>query len=173
MFFLFYQPDMQKFALQPLINFSSKILVLGTMPGEQSIAKQQYYGNRGNHFWKILYTIFDEDFSESYEERKLLLKRNGISLWNVLASCVREGSSDSKIKNEAVNDFKKLHIEYPNIKHIFFESKTAAKFFYKYAQQQEGITYHILPSTSGLNAGLSLVEKIEMWKELSETAKKL
>lgn len=143
------------------------------MPGEQSIARQQYYGNKGNHFWKIIFMIFDKKYSESYDDRKELLKANGIALWNVLASCMREGSSDSKIKNEIVNDFENLHIKYPNIRHVFFESKSAAKFFYKYTKPYITINYHILPSTSGLNAGLSLVQKIEMWRELAETAKKL
>ncbi|MDR7211639.1 DNA-deoxyinosine glycosylase [Flavobacterium piscis] len=164
---------MQKFALPPLIDSHSKILILGTMPGDQSIARQQYYGNKGNHFWKIIFNIFGESYNTNYEERKELLKKHRIALWNVLASCVREGSSDSKIKNECANDFENLHLQYPNIRHIFFESKTAAKFFGKYANPNDGITYHILPSTSGLNAGLSLTQKIEMWKKLAETAKTL
>ncbi|MEO8237618.1 MAG: DNA-deoxyinosine glycosylase [Flavobacterium sp.] len=161
---------MYKTALKPLVDDSSRILILGTMPGDQSIAKQQYYGNNGNHFWKILFTIFNEDFSVLYDDRKALLKKYHIALWNVLGNCKREGSSDSKITNEAVNDFTSLHIKYPNIKHIFFESKAAAKFFHKYATPQNGISYHTLPSTSGLNAGISLSQKIESWKVLAEVA---
>ena len=152
---------MYKLALPPLIDCSSKILILGTMPGDQSIAKQQYYGNKGNHFWKIIFVVFNEIYSASYEDRKQLLKKNGIALWNVLASCTREGSSDSKIKDESVNDFENLHLQYPNIKHIFFESKTAEKFYQKYVRPQNEITYHILPSTSGLNASVSMEKKIE------------
>lgn len=140
------------------------------MPGDQSIAHQQYYANKGNRFWKIIFTIFEEDFSSSYEDRKALLKKHKIGLWHVLASCIREGSSDSKIKNEVVNDFNAFHHQYPNIKYIFFESKSAARFFQKHLVQQNGISYHILPSTSGLNAGISQGEKIEMWKILAETA---
>lgn len=139
------------------------------MPGDQSIAKQQYYGNKGNHFWKILFSIFNEEYSTSYEVRKELLAKHGIALWNVLASCSREGSSDSKIKNEIVNDFKSLHIQYPNIQHIFFESKTAEKFYQKYVRVHDNITYHILPSTSGLNAWMTFEEKIEKWRELANT----
>lgn len=163
---------MQKFALPPLIDHSSKILILGTMPGDQSIAKQQYYGNKGNHFWKIIFTIFEESYSSSYEDRKLLLKKNGIALWNVLASCHREGSSDSKIKHEVVNDFERLHLQYPNIKYIFFESKSAAQYYKKYATPL-AIYYQTLPSTSGLNAGTSMAEKIEQWKILAKLARQL
>jgi hypoxanthine-DNA glycosylase len=162
---------MYKKALHPLVDNSSRILILGTMPGDQSIAKQQYYGNKGNHFWKIIFTIFEETYNVSYEDRKNLLKKHKIALWNVLASCIREGSSDSKITSEVVNDFVDFHKQYPNIRHVFFESKSAAKFYTKYSTSQKGISYHILPSTSGLNAGTSFIQKVEMWKILAETAK--
>lgn len=163
---------MYKTALKPLVDDSSRILILGTMPGEQSIAKQQYYGNNGNHFWKILFTIFNENFSTSYDDRKAFLKKHQIALWNVLGSCKREGSSDSKITNEVVNDFTGLHNKYPNIKYIFFESKAAAKYFNKYVTPQNDISYHTLPSTSGLNASISLAQKVESWKVLAEAAMK-
>lgn len=164
---------MYKTALDPLVDNSSKILILGTMPGDQSIAKQQFYGNKGNHFWKIIFTIFNEDYSQSYEDRKIFLKKYKIALWNVLASCIREGSSDSKITNETVNDFVNFHKQYPNIQYVFFESKSAAKFFYKYSTPQAGISYHTLPSTSGLHAGISFNQKVEMWKIIAETANDL
>lgn len=158
---------MYKSALPPLIDYYSTILILGTMPGDQSIARQEYYGNNGNHFWKIIFQIFDHDYSRSYEDRKAILKTNRIALWNVLASCTREGSSDAKIANETVNDFGQLHQQYPNIQHIFFESKTAARLYQKYVVSRTDISYHILPSTSGLNAGIPFSKKIEMWQALA------
>lgn len=162
---------MYKTALPPLVDNSSRILILGTMPGDQSIAKQQYYGNKGNHFWKILFTIFDENYSASYDERQIFLKKHKIAMWNVLASCIREGSSDSKITNETINDFINFHKQYPNIRHVIFESKSAAKFYHKYLKPQIGISYHILPSTSGLNAGTSFSQKVELWKVLAKIAR--
>lgn len=162
---------MYKFALPPLIDNSSRILILGTMPGDQSIARQQYYGNRGNHFWKIMFLIFDKDYSLSYDDRKALIKANRIALWNVLASCIREGSSDARITNEVANDFTDLHIQYPAIRYIFFESKTAARWYQKYVIPHPDILYHTLPSTSGLNAGISFSQKVEMWQIVAETAR--
>ncbi|KAF2082386.1 DNA-deoxyinosine glycosylase [Flavobacterium sharifuzzamanii] len=159
---------MLKKALQPLIDNSTIILIMGTMAGEQSIAKQQYYANKGNLFWKILFAIFEEEFSTSYEDRKALLSKYNIGLWNVLKSCKREGSSDAKITEETVNDFESLHKQFPNIKYVFFESKAAAKYFHKHTIPQEGIIYTILPSTSGLNAGLTKAEKMEQWKAVSQ-----
>ncbi|MFC0779625.1 DNA-deoxyinosine glycosylase [Flavobacterium sp. HJSW_4] len=161
---------MYKKALQPLIDNSTVILIMGTMAGEQSIAKQEYYANRGNLFWKILFDIFEEEFSTSYEDRKALVKKYKIGLWNVLESCKREGSSDATITEEKINDFENLHKQFPNIKYVFFESKAAAKYFQKHTLPQEGITYITLPSTSGLNAGLTKAEKTEQWKIVSQTA---
>jgi hypoxanthine-DNA glycosylase len=161
---------MYKEALQPLIDNSTVILIMGTMAGEQSIAKQQYYANRGNLFWKILFTIFEEEFSAHYEDRKVLLTKYGIGLWNVLKNCKREGSSDAKITEETINNFESLHKQFPNIKYVFFESKTATKYFHKHTRTQEGVTYATLPSTSGLNAGLTKAEKMEQWKVVSQIA---
>ncbi|WP_035692225.1 DNA-deoxyinosine glycosylase [Flavobacterium sp. F52] len=159
---------MYKHALPPLIDNSTIILIMGTMAGEQSIAKQEYYANRGNLFWKILFAIFEEEFSTSYEDRKALVKKYNIGLWNVLKSCKREGSSDAKITEETINDFENLHKQFPNIKYVFFESKAAAKYFHKLTVPQDGITYTTLPSTSGLNAGLTTAEKMEQWKVVSK-----
>ncbi|MHC0447956.1 DNA-deoxyinosine glycosylase [Flavobacterium sp. 3-218] len=161
---------MLKKALTPLIDNFTTILIMGTMAGEQSIAKQEYYANRGNLFWKILFAIFEEEFSSTYEDRKALVRKYNIGLWNVLESCKREGSSDAKITEETINDFESLHKQYPSIKYVFFESKAAAKYFQKLTVPQEGIIYTTLPSTSGLNAGLTRAEKMEQWKAVSQIA---
>lgn len=155
-----------KQGLAPLIPLNAEILILGTMPGERSIALQQYYGNKGNHFWKILFEVFCEALSTSYDERRELLQRHGIGLWNVLKSCSREGSADHAIRNEMPNDFGWLHRQYPAIRYVFFESKSAERFFLKHCQRCVGITYGVLPSTSGLNAGMSYGQKLEKWRIL-------
>jgi len=162
--------NMYKKALNPLIDNATVILIMGTMAGEQSIAKQQYYANKGNLFWKIMFAIFEEEFSTSYEDRRALVTKYKIGLWNVLQSCKREGSSDAAITEETINDFESLHKQFPNIKYVFFESKAATKYFQKHTNLQEGITYATLPSTSGLNAGLTRAEKMEEWKAVSKIA---
>lgn len=157
-----------KKGLPPIIDHESKILILGTMPGERSIALQQYYGNKGNNFWKILFTVFQTPFSQVYEDRLRLLAAQHIALWNVLASCERVGSADHAIRNEQPNDLDWLHENYPGISHVFFESKAAEKYFRKHCIQRPGITYDILPSTSGLNAGIPYAEKLSLWKKLAQ-----
>src|SRR5688572_26543746 len=104
-----------KSGLPPLIWENSKILILGTMPGEKSIALQQYYGNKGNHFWKIMFDIFGQPFSVDYNYRKLLLQSKRIALWNVLARCERTGSRDDSIANAVPNDLEGLFEKHPEI----------------------------------------------------------
>ncbi|RRJ93376.1 DNA-deoxyinosine glycosylase [Flavobacterium macacae] len=160
-----------KKAFFPLINQNSKILILGTMPGEKSLELQEYYGNRGNSFWKLLFTLFDQPLPENYAEKKQLLIEKNIALWDVLEFCERTGSLDSNIKNEKVNDFKSFYKKYPNIKHVFFSSKNASNYYDKYVGRRIDVQYTILPSPSGANASKSFLQKLEEWKAIMEALK--
>lgn len=154
-----------KKAFPPLIDTDSKILILGTMPGEKSLGLQEYYGNRGNQFWKLLFSITGKEFSHDYTVKKQLIKDNHIAVWDVLEYCEREGSLDSKIKNEIPNDFVAFYKKYPNIKNVFFSSKNAAVYYDKYIGKGKDIVYETLPSPSGANATKSFIEKLEIWRE--------
>lgn len=135
------------------------------MPGEKSLELQQYYGNRGNQFWKLMFEIFDEPFSINYDERLNLLIKYNIALWDVLQYCEREGSLDSNIKNETANDFDTFYKRYFTIKHVYFTSKNAAKYYEKYIGRREGLNYTILSSPSGANATKTYTEKLADWRE--------
>ncbi|KAF2518696.1 DNA-deoxyinosine glycosylase [Flavobacterium salilacus subsp. salilacus] len=153
-----------KKAFDPIIFPESKILILGTMPGEKSLGLQQYYGNRGNQFWKILFTLFRQPFTTDYELRKNLLKNYDIALWDVLQYCEREGSLDSKIKNEQPNDFNIFYKKFPNVKYVFFSSKNAYAYYNKYIGLREELVYDILPSPSGANASMPFLKKLAVWE---------
>lgn len=155
-----------KKAFAPIVNPDSKILILGTMPGEKSLELQEYYGNRGNSFWKLLFTLFDQEVTHDYTIKKALLKTQHIALWDVLEFCERTGSLDSNIKNEITNDFKSFYEHYPQIEHVFFSSKNAAKYYDKYVGRRSGIQYTTLPSPSGANASKSFLQKLEEWKAI-------
>ncbi len=157
---------MLKTAFPPIVAENSRILILGTMPGERSLQLQQYYGHSGNHFWKILFELFDEPFTKDYEKREDLLLRHRIALWDVLSHCECEGSADSNIRNEVVNDFAEFYRMYPDIRTVFFDSTHAEKFYLKHVGQTPGITYHRLPSPSGANAWKSYAQKVEEWKAI-------
>lgn len=154
-----------KKAFPPFVNNDSKILILGTMPGEKSLELQEYYGNRGNQFWKLLFTMFNLTLSNNYKDKLQLLKEHHIAVWDVLESCEREGSLDSKIKNEKVNDFKNFYSNYPQIKYVFFSSKNAAAYYDKYVGRKSDLYYYTLPSPSGANATKSFQEKLNEWTE--------
>jgi hypoxanthine-DNA glycosylase len=154
-----------KKAFAPFVNKNSKILILGTMPGEKSLELQEYYGNRGNQFWKLLYTMLDLPLSHNYKEKVQFLIDYGIAVWDVLEYCEREGSLDSRIKNEKANNFDAFYLDNPQIKYVFFSSKNAAAYYDKYIGRSEGINYEVLPSPSGANASKSFAEKLEVWKE--------
>ncbi|CAM4283560.1 G/U mismatch-specific uracil-DNA glycosylase [Pedobacter westerhofensis] len=155
-----------KTAFQPIVNQQCTVLLLGTMPGDRSLRLQQYYGHAGNHFWKLIYTLFGQPLEPDYESRKLFLLEHHIALWDVLESCTCEGSLDSNIKNEVVNDFAAFYHQYPNIGHVFFDSKKAEEFYLRYVKKSEDKIYHLLPSPSRANASKSFDQKLEAWTEL-------
>jgi len=155
-------------SFEPVIDSECDILILGTMPGVQSLNKQQYYGNKQNAFWRITYRLFDEDMSDNYEERKSFLLRHHIALWDVLKACEREGSLDSDIKNPIPNDFENLFKYHSLIKHVYFNGSHAQILFNRYVMKKIDVTdleFIKLPSTSPANT-LKFEKKLEEWKNI-------
>ncbi len=155
---------MDIFSFPPVINNNSRILLLGTIPGKVSLEKSEYYGNRNNSFWKIIFQLFNENFSENYEIKKKILLNNKIALWDVLAGCFRAGSLDSKIRDEKPNDLPGLLEEFPGIHKIIFNGKGAERFFNKHFGYPEGYEYFSLPSTSPAYQLISFSDKLGKWK---------
>lgn len=155
---------MKSFSFAPITSNDANILILGTMPGTKSLELNQYYGHKQNNFWKFMFTILKEDFSDDYPAKKALLQKNKIALWDVLQFCERVGSLDSAIKNEIANDFETFLKNHPNIKTILFNGQKAAAFFKKYVHLQK--EYHLitLPSSSPANASKNFQSKLEEWK---------
>lgn len=155
---------MKSFSFAPISNNEANILILGTMPGTKSLELNQYYGHNQNNFWKFMFDIFNEDFSNDYETKKALLQKNKIALWDVLQFCDRVGSLDSAIKNEIANDFETFLKQHPNIKTILFNGQKAAAFFKKYVQLKNPYQLITLPSTSPANAAKTYQSKLDEWK---------
>jgi len=160
--------DEVKNVLPPVIDVTTKVLIVGSMPGKQSLEKQQYYGNPRNHFWSIIGEILKQEIPVDYSERIALLKENHIGLWDTIESCERKGSLDAAIKNEKPNDFKTLFIRYPNIKLVLFNGGKAFEVFKKHIgfEVLDGRAYQKMPSTSpipGKNIK-SFDEKLEDWQ---------
>lgn len=149
----------------PIVNDETEILILGTIPGLASLAKQEYYGHPRNHFWPILFQILDTmTVPDVFEEKVKILQNNKIGLWDVLKNYDRQGSLDIHIKNPSTNDFEGLLKQFPSINQIVFNGKESYKYFFKKFGQIQGITYYMMPSTSPANT-MSLEKKIEIWTQ--------
>lgn len=160
---------MRKIAFAPVINETSRVLFLGTMPGEESLRRQQYYGHPSNQFWKILYALYQEPLSSDYRERVAFVLSKGLAIWDVLQSCEGKGSLDSCIKNEIPNDFSGFYKNHPAIQTVCFTSKKAEDFYRKYVGFDKQHTFLVLPSPSPANARMRLAEKTEKWHEILES----
>ena len=155
-----------KTGLPALLNVETRILVLGSLPGDESIKQQRYYAKPQNQFWPIMYAVLDAGTpAPQYADRVGLLLRRGIGLWDVLHSAEREGSSDSKIRNPVPNDFRRLLERHPLIERILLNGTTAQSYFKRY---NRGCTIEALyvPSSSPVPGKhvLSLEQKIEKWR---------
>ncbi len=150
----------------PVMGKSPRILILGTLPGQESLRQQQYYAHPRNAFWKILFRLFRKEFKFDYAERLTFLTENKIALWDICRLGIRKGSLDSNIRQEIPNDIPQLVTEHPTIQSIFFNGKKAEQLFKKYFERQTQITYITLLSTSPANASYSFEQKLENWQKI-------
>lgn len=152
--------------LASVIDEKSKVLILGTMPGVESLKKQAYYGNTRNLFWQLMAEVTGNKVPERYAEKKQFLLQNKIALWDMCQACFREGSLDSNISEETPNEIKTFVEKHPNIKVIAFNGKESAKLFAKHIGSLKRIKLLALPSSSPANAGISWQTKVSEWNKL-------
>jgi len=151
----------------PIIDENSKILILGSVPGVKSLEKQQYYAHPQNKFWKIIFELLNEEFTEDYTRRIAVLKKHHIALWDVIDSCERKGSLDSEIRNEEANRVDELLNDHPKIKAVFCNGGKSYKNVQKMLGKDYRLPVFLLPSTSPLHT-VSLEHKLESWKKIAE-----
>lgn len=151
----------------PIVDANSGILILGSMPGAKSLQMQQYYAFPQNQFWRIMFQLFDEEFSDDYKTRINLIKDNNIALWDVIESCERKGSSDTEIKAEIDNNISELIENHPKIKVIFCNGQKSYKNLTKILGKNFKIPIIVLPSTSPLHT-VKFEAKLESWKVIKD-----
>lgn len=151
----------------PVVDNHSKILILGSVPGIKSLEMQQYYAHPQNQFWKLMFHLFDEEFSSNYTEKLRLLKRHHIALWDVIESCERKGSRDTEIKDEIDNNIPKLIENHPNIQTIFCNGQKSYKNLLKIVSKDFRLPIIGLPSTSPLHT-VKFEEKLESWRVIRD-----
>ena len=154
-------------SFKPVYDENSRILILGTLPSVKSRENNFYYGHKQNRFWKLLAYLLDEPVPETIDEKKYMLFKNHIAIWDVIQSCDIRGSSDSSIKNVVPSDLEKIILN-TKITHIFANGATARKLYEKHHEKKLGIKIEALPSTSPANAAYSLERLINEWSSLKK-----
>ena len=152
--------------LPPIVGGRARILILGNMPSEMSLAAQQYYGNPRNGFWRITGDIFGFDPSSAYRDRTAALTRSGVAVWDVLRVCRRRGSLDSAIEPDSMvaNDFESFFAMHPVIERVLFNGAAAEKNFARLARVDRPLRYRGLPSTSPAQT-MRFEDKLRAWRE--------
>ncbi|UQZ84807.1 Uracil DNA glycosylase superfamily protein [Paenibacillus konkukensis] len=173
--------------LPPVAGVACRTLVLGSMPGAASLAKQQYYGHPRNHFWRLLYAVFEAgdglngseypEPDDSYGQRLSFALSHGIALWDVLEACERKGSLDTDIRRPEANDFPSFFRAYPAIDRVFFNGKAAGELFHKQVAprlKEQGlgdrIRCAVLPSSSPAHT-VRFDEKLAAWRQLRDAGR--
>lgn len=148
---------------KPVYDKNSKILILGSIPSIISRKNGFYYGNDKNRFWKIISTIYNEKYPISNEDKKNLILKNNLALFDVIKLCDINNSADSSISNVKINDINSI-INNSNIKKIIFNGNKAYELYLKYeSNRSQNIV--CLPSTSPANARYSFDVLLEIWKK--------
>lgn len=159
-------------SFSPIVDREPTLLILGSMPGVESLTQQRYYAHPRNAFWPIICSYFSLSETISYAQRCELLKQQRIALWDVLKNCRRTGSLDQHIEADSMiaNDFVTLFTDYPSISEVFFNGAKAAQLFNRYVHKSlNAVGIYIqqtnLPSTSPAYAAMRFAQKQQLWHQ--------
>ncbi|MEO7496706.1 MAG: DNA-deoxyinosine glycosylase [Massilia sp.] len=157
----------RKRCFDPVVDAHTRLLILGSLPGEQSLARSEYYGNRQNRFWTLMSEVLDVDLvALDYPARLAALLARGVGLWDVVAEARREGSLDSRIRERADNDLLALVGTLPALTTIAFNGGTAARLGMKVlGEHAERFRIIALPSSSPAYTA-PYADKARLWQGL-------
>ena len=157
-----HEPRPDLCGLMPVTGPDPRVLILGSYPSVLSLAHREYYGNPKNRFWAVIENILGVPADLPYAERTVALTQNGIALWDVVASCERPGSADSRIKNPVANDIAGFFRAHPTLRLVALNGQTAGRLYHKLAEVP-GLAAVTLPSTSPAFAAMRFEEKVRAW----------
>lgn len=157
--------------IDPIYSEKSTILILGSFPSVKSREANFYYANPQNRFWEVLSAIVKEESPKTIDEKRRMLLKHRIALWDVVYSCDIVGSSDSSIQKVIPNNIRQL-IAKTSITTIYANGAKAMELYRKHCQSEIGLPITLLPSTSPANASMTLLKLIERWKEVLKIEKK-
>ena len=157
----------------PVAAAHAHSLILGSMPGRDSLRATRYYAHPRNAFWPIVTTLLDAAHVTDYDARLALLRQRGYALWDVLASCTRPGSLDTAIDPASIvpNDVTAFLRAHPQVDRIFFNGTAADTLFRRHVLPVLGAEFRNLPmtrlpSTSPAHAGRNLASKMDAWRAI-------
>ena len=162
--------------LPPVVSPATRVLVLGSFPGGRSLQLRQYYAHPQNHFWPILRALWPQAGwphgvdAADYDQRCACALAQGLGLWDVYASCEREGSLDNAIRQAQLNDFPALLRQCPQLTGIAhnggesFRHARAVEQSLAHAGLAGRVQLHKLPSTSPANASWTFERKLSAWE---------
>lgn len=152
-------------SIEPIFDAESRVLILGTMPSPKSREVQFYYGHPQNRFWRVLAAVLGEEVPQSVPEKKAMLLRHRIALWDVLAECEITGASDSSIRNPVANDLSVI-LGHAPVQAVFTTGATAWKLYTRLQKPHTGIEAVRLPSTSPANCAVKMEALTETYKAI-------
>ncbi len=159
---------MRKRAFDPVVDADTRLLILGSLPGEASLAVGRYYAHPRNAFWRLMGDLLDQpDLHErAYAERLIALKARGVGLWDTVAEAERIGSLDTAIRLPIHADLSGLAAALPDLRAIAFNGGKAAQLGRRILADLNGIALIDLPSSSPAHAR-PLAEKRQAWAVLA------
>ena len=146
----------------PLYDARSRVLILGSFPSIKSREQMFFYGHPQNRFWRVIPALFGENIPTTIEEKKSLILRNHLALWDTIASCEITGSSDASITNVVANDLRPI-LAAADIRAIFCNGATSFQWYNRLLRDGLGREAALLPSTSPANAQWTLPRLTEAW----------
>ena len=155
--------------IPPVYDATSRILILGSFPSVKSRETAFFYGHPQNRFWKIIASLYEEPLPKSVEEKRALLRRHHIAVWDVIARCTIQGSSDSSIQDVEPNDLSRI-LAGADIQQIYCNGGKSHELYRRYCEKVTGRSAIRLPSTSPANAAWQMERLLGEWRQILNTA---
>ena len=146
----------------PVVSPESRVLILGSFPSVKSREQGFYYGHPQNRFWRVLAEVFHEPLPLTIEEKRELVLRHNLALWDVIASCDITGSSDASVRNAVPVDIARV-LQTADIRAVLCNGALSGKLYAKFLRPVAGMDALILPSTSPANAAWTLPRLVDAW----------
>ena len=159
---------MIKRSFPPIADQQARVLVLGTLPGEESLRRGEYYAHPRNLFWPIVFALFDAVPAPGYAQRLAFVAAHRIALWDVCKTGERDASADSSIRRECPNPIDRLLDRHPLIRAVAFNGTTARRLYDRHFARRMELAYLALPSTSPAHATIDFSAKLARWTALRE-----